>query len=145
MLAESAETAPVTRKQLRQFGLIMGVFIALLFGIIFPWLHGGSLPWEPSYSAPAWIWGIAGVFWSLALIAPRLLGPVYTIWMKIGAVLSWVNTRIILGLVFYGMVTPMAAIMRLLKHDPMARSLDASLASYRNVRPSPAIDMEKPY
>jgi len=145
MLTESAEIAPASRKQLRQFGLIMGTFIALLLGVIFPWLHGGTLPWQPAYSAPAWIWGLAGVFWSLALIAPRLLGPAYILWMKIGAVLNWVNTRIILGLVFYGMVTPMAAIMRLVKYDPMKRSLETSLDSYRNVRPSPAIDMEKPY
>lgn len=127
----------LTRKQLRQFGLVMAAAIALVFGVVFPWLR--------SHPAPPWIWGLAAAFACLGIIAPRLLAPVYTTWMKIGGVLGWVNTRIILGMVFYGVATPMALVMRLLKYDPMQRTLDTESTSYRVVRDNPAIDMEKPY
>lgn len=127
----------LTRGQLRQFGLVMGAAVALVFGVLFPWLR--------SHDAPPWVWGIAAAFAALGVIAPRLLRPVYDLWMKIGGVLGWINTRIILGLVFYGVVTPMGIVMRLVKYDPMARTLDPERESYRVVRENPAIDMEKPY
>ena len=133
------DTTKVSKKELRDFGLITGLILVILFGLILPWLRNHALP--------SWPWILATVLWVLALIAPLILKPVYRIWMKIGEVLGWINTRIILGLVFYLLVTPMGLMMRFLaKKDPMERQLDAAQMSYR--LPSLArnrLSMEKPY
>lgn len=126
------------KKGLRDFGLIFGAIVAVIFGLIFPWFKG---------EYPLWPWIIAGIFWAWALIAPTTLNPVYQIWMRFGLILGWIETRIILGLVFYGLIMPMGLIMRLiLNRDPMHRSLDTTVKTYRvqsqkRLRES----MEKPF
>ncbi len=113
----------LNQKELRDFGLLTGKIVAVLFGLLLPLLRGHSLP--------SWPWIIAVVLWFLAVLAPRTLKPVYQVWMRIGLVLGWVNTRLILGIVFYGLLMPMAMIMRLLNRDPMARKLEVNLSTYR--------------
>ena len=128
----------LNQKQLRDFGLLTGAIVAILFGLLLPWIRGHSLPSIP--------WAIAAVLWCLAVLAPRSLNPVYQVWMRIGLVLGWVNTRIILGIVFYGLVTPMGVIMRLLNQDPMARKFEENLQTYRlPCQARTRISMEKPF
>jgi hypothetical protein len=51
--------------------------------------------------------------------------------MRLGEGLAWINTRIILGVVFYGVVTPIGLVMRMFGHDPMRRRLERTGESYR--------------
>jgi hypothetical protein len=53
--------------------------------------------------------------------------------MIVGHVLGWINTRIILGAVFYLIVTPIGAVRRLLGKDPMGTK-KADVESYRILR-----------
>ena len=62
---------------------------------------------------------IAAVLSLLSAIAPSLLRPVYRGWMRFGEVLGWINTRIILTLVFFLVVTPIGLLMRLFGRSPM--------------------------
>ncbi len=126
-------------KGLRKFGLTTGAIIVVLFVAFFPWVFD-------AVNLPIWPWILAGLLWVPALIMPRVLRPVYTTWMKIGHGLGWVNTRIILGVLFYVLILPMGLIMRLFSKDPMARKLDESVASYRIKSVSEPKDrLEKPY
>ncbi len=123
---------------LRKFGFTMGVVIVLLFGLLLPWIldHG----------FPLWPWIPAGAFWLTAAAAPALLAPVYRGWMRFGHVLGWINTRIILGLMFFTVFLVVAVIMKLLRKDPLSRKLDKTLNSYRV--PSEVRErnhMEKPF
>jgi len=65
-----------------------------------------------------WI-GIPGLI--LGLVAPRLLHYPYKVWMALGHALGWVNSHIILGLVFILVLQPIAYIMRLTGYDPLKR------------------------
>jgi hypothetical protein len=56
-----------------------------------------------------------------AFVSPTSLRVVYRGWMALGQALGWFNTRIILGVVFYLLVTPMGLLMRLAGKDPMRR------------------------
>ena len=126
-------------KGLRKFGLVTGVVVVVLFAIFFPWVFDAT-------AMPAWPWILAGLLWLPALIAPNSLQPVYAVWMRIGYAIGWINTRIILGLVFYFMILPMGLIMRMFGNDPMARKYDKSVASYRIRSTSEPKDrLEKPY
>ncbi len=60
---------------------------------------------------------------SMALIIPAALGPVYKIWMRFAEALGWVNTRIILSLIFFLIFFPFGIIMRMF-NDPMRRKFD---------------------
>ena len=66
--------------------------------------------------------------------------------MAAGHVLGWINTRIILGVIFYFIVTPIGIVRRWLGKDPMGRQLRPDLASYRiNRQPRPASHLTKQY
>jgi hypothetical protein len=54
--------------------------------------------------------------------------------MALGTVLGWINTRIILGAVFFLVVTPIGAVRRLLGKDPMGKKLKSDVDSYRVLR-----------
>ena len=133
------EIPQLDKKGLREFGLVTGGIVAGLFGLLLPLIFRHSLP--------AWPWIVATILASLAIRSPRSLAPVYQIWMRIGLVLGFINTRIILGIIFYGMFMPMGLIMRgLLKRDPMNRDWDTQCDSYRIHCPErPSKSMEKPY
>lgn len=126
-------------KGLRKFGITTGAIIVVLFAVFFPWVFDAA-------TMPIWPWVVAGLLWVPALFVPNSLQPVYTTWMRIGHAIGWVNTRIILGLVFYIMVLPMGLIMRMFGKDPMARKYDKSVSSYRvKTVNEPKERLEKPY
>ena len=123
-------------KQLRQFGLIMAGMITLFFGLLIPWIWGIALP--------LWPWIVAGVFVAFALTAPGLLKSVYQVWMKIGHVLGWINTRLILSMVFFLIFVPVGLVMRLAR-DPMRRKLHEPTETYRIESKQPvAENLERP-
>ena len=124
---------------LRKFGLTTGAIIIVLFALFFPWVFDME-------TMPKWPWIAAAVLGVPALLMPAVLRPVYNTWMKIGAGIGWVNTRIILGVLFYVMILPMGIVMRLFGSDPMAKKLDASATTYRKESVREAKDrLEKPY
>jgi hypothetical protein len=108
-------------KQLRSFGFLIGGIFALL----------GSLPLLFGREARLWAIIPAGALLLLGFLLPRSLGPVYRGWMKVGHILGWINTRIILSAIFYGMFVPMGFVMRLAGRDPMRRRYDPDADSYR--------------
>jgi hypothetical protein len=124
-------------KQLRHFGYLVGG----IFGLIGLW----PLVWRHQ-DPRLWALALTVILVVPALVAPRILAPVYRVWMLLGEVLAWINTRIILGVVFYGVVTPIGLLMRLTGRDPMRRQLERAGESYR-VRcvPRPATHMMRQF
>jgi len=115
------------KKQLRHFGLIVGG----LFGVIGLW------PVVARSEGPR-LWAVA---LAVALVVPALVLPssltyVHRVWMTAGEALGWINTRIILSVVFYVLVTPMGIVMRRLGRDPMQRRLEPGLVTYRAPKPA---------
>jgi Saxitoxin biosynthesis operon protein SxtJ len=122
---------------LRRFGLSTGAAFALLFGLLLPWLFSRSLPW--------WPWVIATPLWLFAVTAPKVLGPVYKVWMRFASLLAAINTTIILGVVFYTLITPFGLLMRLFGSGAIAQSSNDA-ASYRvPSRVSDTKSMERPF
>src|SRR5215510_9199753 len=113
-------------KQLRQFGLTVGG----IFGVIALW------PLVFRADRPRlWAFAVAVALVVPALVLPRSLTYVHRGWMLIGEALGWVNTRIILSVIFYGLVTPMGIIMRRFGRDPMQRRFEPGVATYRVPKP----------
>ena len=137
MTSGNHQIPKLDRKGLREFALVTGGVIAGLFGLLLPWVF--DLGW------PNWPWILAGILVASGLIAPMALQPVYTVWMRFGLILSRITTPIIMGLVFFLVITPTGLIRRLLSEDPMKRSLD-DRKSYRvPSNKAPARNMERPF
>jgi Saxitoxin biosynthesis operon protein SxtJ len=124
-------------KGLREFGLVTGALFVGLFGLLFPWLFQLAFPY--------WPWIIAGILWGLALLVPTGLKPIYHGWMFIALIIGWINTRILLALMFYLIITPMGLFMRLLGKQPM-RKFQLPVTSYRHLTPTRSPQqMEHPF
>ncbi len=133
----------MTEAELRKFGLVTGAILIGLVGCFLPWLAGGLAKVQQwiLYVGPV---GSGLIIW--ALVHPASLIYFYKPWMKMAEVLGFINTRIILFILFYGMFMPMGFIMKLAGKDPMHRQLNAALDTYRVTRNNPARQhMEKPY
>jgi Saxitoxin biosynthesis operon protein SxtJ len=125
-------------KRLREFGLVTGSVIGVLFGALFPWWLERAFP--------MWPWMIFVVLSVWALVAPASLRPIYRVWMRVGLLLSKVTTPIIMGVLFFVVIVPVGFVMRMMNSDPLHRRLDRGLTSYRvESRKAPRENMEKPF
>jgi hypothetical protein len=138
------EIPELDRKGLREFGLVTGGIVAGLFGLFFPWLLDRPMPsWPVSYFG--WPWIVFAVLGVWGLVAPMTLRPVYRIWMRFGLLLSKVMTPLIMGVVFFLVITPVAIVLKIMRKDPMSRKFDTA-DSYRVVIEKPPTEnLEKPY
>ena len=111
----------VSTKQLRSFGVSVGCIFAVLG--LGPLLFGKEM--RPWCVIPA------GALLFLGTLVPRSLVSVQQVWMKIGHVLGSINTKIILTVIFFGLVVPMGFVMRLAGKDPMRRRYAPDANTYR--------------
>ena len=109
-------------RELRRFGLVVGgVTIALVFFKLARHQAG----W------PRWSIGAGGaLLFLIGAVAPRVLRPIHAGWMWLAALLGWINTRLLLGLFFFAVLTPLALLARLFGHDPLRRRRASAAASY---------------
>jgi hypothetical protein len=127
----------ITTKKLRSFGLTVGGIFALI-GFWPAVFHAEEPRW--------WIAIVALCFVLPAVVFPRSLFWVHKGWMAVGHVMGWVNTRIILGIIFYVVVTPIGILRSWLGRDPMGRRLRPDLDSYRVPRkPRPATHLTRQF
>ena len=129
----------ISGPELRQFGLLFGAILVLLFGLLLPFLIG--------YSFPLWPWVVALLVTVLALLAPTALTPFYRGWMRFGLIAGFINTRIIMFVLYYALFVPTGLVMKLFGRDALARTtVGKTTDSYRvasAVRPND--HFERPY
>ena len=121
-------------KELRNFGLIVGG----IFSVIGLW----PMVWR---GEPVRLWAllIGALLIVMGSLVPRWLAPIHRGWMWIGHVLGWINTRIILGVVFYGLITPIGIVFRMLGKDTMRQTFSDTSSTYRvNRQPRPRSHMK---
>jgi hypothetical protein len=117
-------------KQLRSFGLTVGG-VFFLVGLWPKLSHGQAFRW--------WAVALGGLLIILGAILPKSLGPAYRVWMALAQLLGWINTRLILGVVYYVVIVPIGLLMRLMNKDAMHRTFRPDLDTYRmprKLRPS---------
>jgi hypothetical protein len=116
-------------QELRKFGLTVGGAF-LVFGAIRSYFHFGTLAMA--------LFGVGSVLGAFGLVFPTALRPVEKAWMRLAHVLAYVNTRIILTVLFYLVFTPIGLISRLVR-DPLNRKLhDGSTTYWIRREPKPA-------
>ena len=124
-------------KELRNFGFVLGILFPILVGFIIPALSNHEFArWTILVSTPLLL---------MALINPKGLKKPYQVWISIGNMLGWVNSRIILGLVFILVLQPIAYVMRIFGYDPlrMDRNKQKNSATYRENIKDRRIDLTR--
>jgi len=128
---------PDSRK-LRQFAVVWLIGFALA-GCLVGWKAGvfnGSGKW----TAPLVMWILAVIVGVFGILAPSRVRPIYVGWMAIAWPIGYVVTHVLFGIVYFGLFTPIAILLRLIGRDALQRKFDKEEESYwikRTVTPSP--------
>jgi len=101
---DTGSNTEISDKELKEFGLLMTWAFPLFIGVIAPWILGLGIQW--------WTLWVSGCFVSLSFLAPNLIYIPYKVWMFIGGIVGFINTRLILGATFYLLIFPIGLILR---------------------------------
>ena len=114
------EKINASKKEVKKFGITFAIILTLVAGYL---IYSNS---------DIWPWFISGAafFIVTALVGFPVLRPVYVWWMKFAFLLAWINTRVLLSVFFYLVITPTGLLMRLFGKDFLDEKIDRSSKSY---------------
>ena len=124
-------TKEATKKQLRTFGITLAL-VLIIFGFI-QFLKGNIFIYKC-------LFGLAFVTLTTAFLIPIVIKPLYIGALYLSHALGWFNTRLILGILFYLIFTPIAMIFRIIGRDPLERKFDKNAPSYWKIRKATEFD-----
>jgi len=117
----SQQTGDVKHGSDRGFGITFAIVFALL---------GGYFTAVSPLAAGPWLLVISGAFLVLAIIRPVTLRPLNILWFKFGLLLHKIVSPIVMGLMFFLVITPFAIVMKLARRDHLRLKFDAEQESY---------------
>lgn len=106
-MAGSKRTGPSDRR----FGTLIGLALAAVA------VRGYFHSW--SAGLVVGLIGLGAIFLIFAWLAPRRLAPLTAAWMRLGEILGRFVSPIVLGVIFFGIITPVAAATRLFGRDEL--------------------------
>jgi hypothetical protein len=105
-------SARLSRAEARRFGLVVGAAFLTL----------GLLVWWRERPLAGQVFGAIGAALILSgVMLPDALRPVYRAWMGLALAISKVTTPVFLSLVYFGVITPIGLVRRVLGHDALNR------------------------
>jgi hypothetical protein len=113
----------------RGFGIVMAVAFLIFAGLS---------AWAGHPSRAGILAAIAAGFALLAYTAPAVLAPLNRLWFRFGLLLHKIMSPLILGLLFFTVITPIGLLMRLFGKRPLPLGLDREAATYWTPRAVPA-------
>ncbi len=116
-----------SKRELRTFGLGTLAFLVFIGWIV--WRKSGSI-----YAAGGVI-AVGVVVAVLGMVVPRSIRPLFIALNVVSYPMAWVSSHVLMAIIFYLVVTPLAVIMKLSGRDPMERRFDASVRTYWKRRP----------
>ncbi len=119
--------------QLRTFSVVAAVFSGVI-GLL-AWHHASP---ESGLTVPGIIWGVGGAVLLLGLVAPKAVKPLYILLMAVSLPIGMVVSWVVLGIMYYLLMTPVGWAMRIGGYDPMHRRLDRTAETYWITMPPPA-------
>lgn len=131
MTHQPAKTAPITNFQIRTFAFPLGGIFAII--CLWPWIWHGT-------DVRLWAMLISGALIVPGIVYPRILIPAFKIWMIFAEKVGWFNTRVLLGVIFYGVLTPIGLIRGMCGTPSFMCGFDKQADSYRVVKSPRAPD-----
>ena len=99
--------ADINRSSNRSFGIVF--FIVFLFLAFYPLVNSGEIR--------IWSLIISVIFLVLGLLNSKILNPLNKLWFKFGIFLGKIISPLIMGIIFFFVVTPIGLTMRLFRKD----------------------------
>jgi len=117
----------------------VGALFTVIFGVVALWptMSGGTIRW--------WSFGIAGVLLILTVAWPMGLKPLATFWFGLGDLLHHIVNPVIMGVLFFAVVTPFGLVMRLFRGDPLRLKKEPDTSSYWIDRKPPGPEPQSLY
>jgi len=134
-MIEEIKNINLDKKEVKKFGFLIGS-VLIVISIFMIWK-------EISYYQILLI--MSAAFILSAVIIPKILKPIYKIWMTFAIILGWIMTRVILTILFYLIVTPTGIIGRLFGKQFLDLSWKKSTVSFWNKRSESVNEMEKQF
>ena len=91
----------------RSFGIVF--FVVFLIIAIYPLIDGGAIR--------IWSLIISVIFLFLGLLNSKILNPLNKLWFKVGIFLGKIISPLVMGIIFFLVVTPIGILMRILNKD----------------------------
>ena len=107
----------------------LGQFAAIWFPL-FCFIAGGLLYYAGSRVGGSAVAVIGIVFGLVGYRHRAFIHPIYLIWMYAAYPIGYVMSHLLLGIVFYGVLTPIGVAMKLVGYDPLKRRLRGGESSY---------------
>jgi len=114
---ENRISAGLSKAECRRFGLTVGGAFVVI-ALVSRW-RGHTL--APIVPASVGVVLLAG-----AIVAPMALAPVHRWWMGLARVISRITTPIVLGILYFIVITPFGLLMRAIGRDPLRRKRDVA-------------------
>jgi hypothetical protein len=121
-------------KDLKIFGMTLAA-ILMIFGVIHFMRHRMVL------SGSFIIIGLMVL--CVGILLPGMLRPLYAVFLKAAHAIGWFNTRVILVLIFFLIITPIGIIMRIFTKDQLNRKIDKGALSYWIKKTGPMLVKEQ--
>ena len=123
-----------SHQDLRWFGLLLPVFFAIVGALV--WHRTGSL--TPATA----VWAAGGTVSALFALWPASRRRIYVGWMYAVYPIGWTVSHLLLGVVYFLIITPIGLALRVLRRNPLERGLDRTAATYW-VRHNPANSIKR--
>ena len=134
-MKEEIKNISSTKKDIRKFSYLVGGILVII---------SLFLLWKGSTSFTL-ILGIGAGLIIIGMIFPIILKPIYIAWMIFAVILGWIMTRVILTILFYLIVTPIALIAKIFRKRFLDLSFRTEADSYWNYRGEAVSDIEKQF
>ena len=123
-MLEEIKNIKSKKNDIRNFGLIIGAVLIAIVMLLF---------WKEKQSYHI-LMTVGVVLCVTSLILPVILKPFYFAWMTFAVILGWIMTRVILSLIFYGIITPIGLFSRLVGKEFLNLKLNKTENTYWNHR-----------
>lgn len=119
---------PVPSSELRKFGIAFGVFLSIIATVIL-W----RMAWRLG-PVTTTLYGVAAILAGIGIVVPEFLRGFFGKWMKLARALGWLNTNILLTLIYYLIFAPVSIGIRLFGGDLLAeRKGKNDTSHWRNI------------
>ncbi len=103
---------------------VFGAVFAVVFAVVALW------PLIDGHAVRPWAATVGGFFAAAAWLRPSLLAPLNRLWFRFGLLLHKIVNPLVMGLLFFLTVTPIALVMRLVGKDPLRCKIDPDASTY---------------
>jgi hypothetical protein len=128
--------ARLTTAQGRKFSFTVGIALLMLAGVVY---------WRGKPIVSSVLGGIGALLILAGLVAPTQLGPVEHAWFRLAHAISKVTTPIIMGILYFMVLTPVGLVMRLMGRKALVHGSPAGSAWVQRPENARRGDLERQF